>query len=128
MIDASIIITIVPPIVTGVFAYMIARKKNTISERINKAKVDAEIQNQALTIVRGVMNDMREEFHREIGNLRKENQELKEKVQENERELDTLRDQLKASDKLVETLQSEIASLQNTIKTYQDEISRLKKE
>ena len=119
MIDASIIITIVPPIVTGVFAYLIARKKNTLSEKIGKAKIDAEIQNQALTIVRGVMNDMRDEFKREIENLKQDNDRLRKQVLDTESNIRKLYDQLRASDELVETLQKEIAALRNTIKIYE---------
>ena len=127
MIDASIIITIVPPIVTGVFAYLIARKKNTLSEKIGKAKIDAEIQNQALTIVRGVMNDMRDEFKREIENLKQDNDRLRKQVLDTESNIRKLYDQLRASDELVETLQKEIAALRNTIKIYEEEIVRLRK-
>jgi chromosome segregation ATPase len=127
MIDSSIIITIVPPIITAIFAYLIARKKNVIAEKINKSKVDAEIHNQAFTIVRGVMNDMREELRREISDLRKDNDKLKEKVEENYSKIESLIEQCMISDKLVETLRSEIATLRATIKTYEDEIVRLKK-
>ena len=127
MIESSIIITIVPPIVTGIFAYLIARKKNSLSEKINKAKIDAEIQNQALTIVRGVMNDMRDEFKREIENLKQDNDRLRLQALDTEDSIKKLNHQLAASDLLVETLQKEIAALRNTIKIYEEEIVRLKK-
>ena len=61
----GIIITIIPPILTAIFAYLIAWKRNIISEKMDKAKLDADIQSQALTIVKSVMNDMREELRRE---------------------------------------------------------------
>lgn len=127
MIDSNIIVTIVPPVITAIFAYLIARKKNIISEKMNKAKVDAEIHNQAFTIVRGVMNDMRDELRREISELRKENDKLKEKVEENHQKIESLTEQCMASDKLIETLRAEIAVLRATIKAYEDEIARLKK-
>lgn len=126
MIDTSILITIVPPIVTGVFAYLIAVKKNRISEKVSKARVDAEIQTQALTIVRGVMNDMRDEFRREVAHLKEENDRLREQVEANERNIQNLVTQLQASDKLVATLQTEINALQSTIRVYEEEIDRLK--
>lgn len=127
MIEPSIIITIIPPIATGVFAYLIARKKNVIMERLNKAKLDAEIQTQALTIVSSVMNSMRDEFRREIDGLKEENHRLRKLVDENGVQITNLTVQLSASDQLVETLQSEIAALRNTIRVYEEEIARLKK-
>jgi len=59
MLDGTALITILPPIATAFFAYLVARKRNLVSERLNKAKINADIQTQALTIVQGVMNDMR---------------------------------------------------------------------
>lgn len=126
MIDASILVTIIPPIVTGVFAYLIARKKNAITEKLNKAKVDAEIQTQALTIVRGVMNDMRDEFKREIASLKEENEILSKKASDNEENIKSLNQQLQASEKLIATLRSEIDALQLTIKIYEGELNRLR--
>jgi chromosome segregation ATPase len=127
MIESSIIITVVPPIVTGVFAYLIARKKNILSEKINKAKIDAEIQTQALTIVRGVRNDMRDEFKREIESLKDDNNRLRNQVLDTESSIKKLNTQLAASDLLVDTLQKEIAALRNTIEIYEKEIARLRK-
>ena len=126
MIETSIILTIVPPIVTGAFAYFIARKRNTISEKISKAKVNAEIQTQALTIVRGVMNDMRDELRREITQLKEENTRLRKKVEDNVDEVKKLHDKLSDNNELIETLKSEIHALRTTIKVYEDEINRLK--
>lgn len=127
MIEPSIIITIIPPIATGIFAYLIARKKNVIMERLNKAKLDAEIQTQALTIVSSVMNSMRDEFRREIDGLKEENNRLRKLVDDNGEKITNLTAQLSASDQLVESLQSEIAALRNTIRVYEEEIARLKK-
>lgn len=127
MLDTSVIITVIPPIISAIFAYLLARKRNDISERINKAKIDAEIQNQALMIVKGMMNDMRDEFKREISTLREENDSLKEKIESTERDVKRLHEQLRASDELVATLKGEIASLRTTIRIYEEEIARLKK-
>lgn len=127
MLDVSVIVTIVPPILTAVFAYLVARKRNIISERINKAKVDADVQSQALNIVRGVMNDMRDEFRREIESLRAENVKLKAEVNENRNQIANLQEQLTASDVLVESLRSEISILKKTLTIYEEEIARLRK-
>jgi predicted nucleic acid-binding Zn-ribbon protein len=127
MIDTGILVTVVPPFLTGVFAFLIARKKNTISEKVSRAKIDAEIQTQALTIVRGVMNDMRDEFRREISNLKVENERMRKKLDDTENDISELHTQLRASDELVANLKGEIASLRSTIKIYEDEIARLKK-
>jgi len=126
MLDASSLLLIVPPILTATFAYMVARKKNVITERIGRAKIDSEIQTQALTIVRGVMNDMRDEFRREIDALKKENEFLKEEVDDNRNKIEHLQTQLTASDVLVASLKSEISTLQSALKLYQEENARLK--
>jgi chromosome segregation ATPase len=127
MLDANTIILVVPPILTAAFAYLVARKKNIVTERLNRAKIDSEIQNQALTIVRGVMNDMRDEFRREIDNLKDENITLKQEIEENKNRIETLQIQLTASDVLVATLKSEISTLQQAINLYKEENARLKK-
>ena len=127
MFDFSIIITIVPPLITAGFAYLIARKKNVVTERINRAKVDADVQTQALGIVREVMNDMREDFHREILSLKEDNKKLKQEIEENNIHLQTLQTQLIASDELIETLRSEISTLKKTLTFYEEEIARLRK-
>lgn len=127
MLDVNVLITILPPILTAVFAYLIARKRNTVSERINRAKIDADVQTQALQIVRGVMNDMREEFKREIEALRSENTTLKKEIEENTNRLVVLQKQLVASDGLVETMRSEISALKKTLALYEAEIDRLRK-
>lgn len=126
MLDTSAIILIVPPILSAAFAYLIARKKNVVTERLNRAKIDSEIQTQALTIVRGVMNDMRDEFKREIDALKKENEGFKAEIALNANKISTLQIQLTASDVLVATLKSEISTLQGAIKMYQEENARLR--
>jgi chromosome segregation ATPase len=127
MLDVNVLITILPPILTAVFAYLIARKRNIVSERVNRAKIDADVQTQALQIVRGVMTDMREEFKREIDVLRAENKTLREEIEENKDRLMILQKQLVASDELVETMRSEISALKKTLTVYEAEIERLRK-
>lgn len=127
MFDLSIIVTIVPPVVTAVFAYLVARKKNLVMERINRAKVDADVQTQALNLVRGVMNDMRDDFHREIMSLKVENEKLKAEIEDNKSRVQSLEKQLIASDELIETLRSEISTLKKTLTFYEEEIARLRK-
>jgi len=127
MFDLSIIITVVPPIVTGIFAYLVARKKNIVAERISRAKVDADVQTQALVIVRQVMNDMRDDFHREMAVMRTENEKLRSEIEENKSRLQSLQEQLLASDELIETLKSELSTLKKTLALYEEEIERLRK-
>ena len=126
MLDVSVIITIVPPIVTGIFAYMVARKKNIVAERISRAKVDADVQTQALTIVRQVMNDMREDFQREMSVLKEENKNLKAQIDDNKEKLQSMQEQMEASDILIETLKSELSTLKKTLTIYEKEIERLR--
>jgi peptidoglycan hydrolase CwlO-like protein len=127
MLDWSIIVTIVPPVITAAFAYLVARKKNLVAERINHAKVDADIQTQALNLVRGVMNDMREDFHREVTSLKEENQKLQKEIDRNNTHLQDLQRQLAANDELIKTLRLEILTLTKTLAIYEGEIARLKK-
>jgi hypothetical protein len=126
MLDTSAIILIVPPILSAAFAYLVARKKNIVTERLNRAKIDSEIQTQALTIVHGVMNDMRDELKREIDALKKENEGFKSEIALNANRISTLQIQLTASDVLVASLKSEISTLQGAIKMYQEENARLR--
>ena len=115
----GVIITIIPPILTAIFAYLIAWKRNIISEKMDKAKLDADIQSQALTIVKSVMNDMREELRREIEVLRKEKDALKIQIESSEIQIKDLRTQLEASDEIIFALKSQISILQSTIKLYE---------
>lgn len=128
MLDLNVIVTIVPAILTAIFAYLVAHKRNVISERISKAKVDADVQSQALNIVSDVMNDLKKDLHKEIDSLKTENAKLKEEVEENSKRLNTLQQQLVASDLLVASLKSEISILKKTLSIYEDEIARLRKE
>jgi len=126
MIDINAIILIIPPILTAAFAYLVARKKNIINERIGKAKIDAEIQSQAFSIVEKVMSEMKIDFRREIDNLRKENEILKNAIVESQTKIKSLELQLDASNQLVSTLKAEIASLQAALSIYKEENRRLK--
>jgi methyl-accepting chemotaxis protein len=133
MIDTNTIITVVPPIITGAFAYFIASRKKQSEERINKAKTDADTQNQALIIVRGVVDDMRNEFRREIDNLksdndrlRSDNDKLEEKVMVCNNTILSLSQEIKTQNENVIQFHSEVASLKATIKVYENELARLK--
>lgn len=126
MIDTNAILLIIPPIFTAIFAYLIARKKNIITERISKAKIDSEIQTQALSIVEKVMGEMRTELRREIDELRKENECLKKAIGESQMKIDSLQNQLEASNQLVSMLRSEIGTLQAALAMYKEENNRLK--
>jgi uncharacterized coiled-coil DUF342 family protein len=124
--DINAIILIIPPIITAIFAYLIARKKNIISERIGKAKIDSEIQTQALSIVDKVMGEMRVELRREINELRKENESLKKSIVDSQTRIESLESQLDESDHLVSILRSEISALKAALAMYKEENTRLK--
>ena len=126
MVDINAIILIIPPILTAAFAYLVARKKNIITERISKAKIDSEIQGQSLTIVEKVVGDMRIELRREIDDLRKENESLKKAIDDSQIRIEMLESQLDASNQLVATLKTEIATLQTALSIYKEENTRLK--
>lgn len=126
MIDTNAIVLIIPPVLTAAFAYLIARKKNIISERLNKAKIDSEIQTQALTIVEKVTSDMIKGLQREIDDLKKENEDFKHEIRDSKARIESLETQLTASDQLVAMLRSEISTLQAALSMYKEENSRLK--
>lgn len=124
----SIATTLVPPIVTGLVAYFVARRKHLSVEKINKAELDAQSQSQALNIVKNVMNDMRDEFRREINGLKDDNERMRMKIDFNESEIKVLHSQLRASDELIVTLRAEIGALRSTVKIYEDELARVNRD
>jgi chromosome segregation ATPase len=126
MVDINAIIIIIPPILTAAFAYLVARKKNIITERIGKAKIEFEVQVQALSIVEKVMAEVRIELRREIDDLRKENESLKKVIVDSQIRIDSLESQLDINNQLISTLKSEIAALQIALSMYKEENIRLK--
>lgn len=119
MIDGNILITIVPPIFAAIIAYAIARIKSNANERIQKAKIDAEVDTRAMDMVKGVMEEMRTELKTEIATLREENGILQEKAERNREEIETLQKRLHESSELQDAMKIEIASLRRTIEWYE---------
>lgn len=116
----------IPSVITGTVAYMLGRRKNIMAEKIAKSKVEAEIQGKALDIVKGVIQDMKTEFLREIQSLK---QEIEKLTAENEKlkiSMEDLDNQLIASGKLSVTLQDEITSLRRSLTAYKEENDKLK--
>ena len=113
------IIAAIPTAITGVVAFIIGKRQNASTERVTKARAEADVQIKALDIVKGIIQDLKDEFLRELKVLKSENEELKNSIKE-------LEAQLVASSQLTETLRGEINSLRNTLKTYQEENERLK--
>lgn len=124
--DSNLILTIVPTALSAGFAFLIAKRRNLVSERINKAKIDSEIQSQALKLVETVVNDMRTDFRNEINTLREENRNFKIEIESNSDRINSLQDQLTVSDDIIQTLKSEINTLRSTLKLYEAENARLK--
>lgn len=116
----------IPTAITGVFAYMLGRRKNIMAEKIAKSKTDAEIQGKALDIVKGVIQDMKDEFLREIKSLKLEIEKLSAENAKLKVSIEDLETQLIASSKLSGTLQDEIASLQRSLTAYKEENDKLK--
>lgn len=129
--DLSVLIAIVPPIITALFAYLIARKRNILTEKINRAKMDADAQVQALTIVRGIINDLRGEWqesnNRCLHELEKTKEEFKQQITELRNENEKLTEKIKENEELIISLRSEIVTLRKTLALYEEEIARLKK-
>lgn len=119
MIDSNIIITIVPPIFAALIAYAIARIKSNANERIQRAKIDAEIDTRAMELVKSVMEEMRAELKAEISVLRNENKTLQDVLKQNREEIDSLQKRLRKSSELQDAMKVEIASLKNTIQWYE---------
>lgn len=119
MIDGNILITIVPPIFAALIAYAIARIKSNANERIQQAKIEAEVDSKAMEMVRGIVDEMRVELKAEIASLRSENRELKSTVDSNRGEIDALQRRLRESSELQDAMKIEIASLKSTIQWYE---------
>lgn len=119
MIDGNILITIIPPIFAAIIAYAIARIKSNANERIQKAKIDAEVDTRAMDMVKGIMEEMKTELKAEIASLREENKVLQEKSRQNREEIDTLQRKLRESSELQDAMKIEIASLKKTIEWYE---------
>jgi len=116
----------IPTLITGVVAYMLGRRKNIMAEKIAKSKTEAEIQGKALDIVKGVIQDMKEEFLREIKSLKIEVEKLTTENVKLKVSIQDLEAQLIASGKLSATLQDEITSLQRSLTAYKEENDKLK--
>jgi len=119
MIDGNILITIVPPVFAALIAYAIARIKSNANERIQRAKIDADVDNRAMEMVKGIMEEMRAELKAEISALRNENKLLQETSKHNRDEIETLQRRLRESSELQDAMKIEIASLKNTIQWYE---------
>ncbi len=119
MIDGNILITIVPPIFAALIAYAIARIKSNAHERIQKAKIEAEVDSRAMEMVRSIVDEMRTELKSEIASLRAENRSLQELAKHNREEIETLQRRLRESFELQDAMKIEIASLKSTIQWYE---------
>ena len=119
MIDGNILITIVPPLFAALIAYAIARIKSNASERIQRAKIEAEVDGKAMEMVRGIVDEMRIELKAEIAALRSDNKILQEVGKQNRDEIEALRRRLHESAQLQDAMKLEIASLKSTIQWYE---------
>lgn len=117
--DGNFLITIVPPIFAAIIAYAIARIKSNANERIQRAKIEAELDGKAMEMVRTIVEEMRIELKAEIASLREENKELKQAASNNREEIDLLRKRLRESSELQDAMKVEIASLRATILWYE---------
>lgn len=119
MIDGNILITIIPPIFAALIAYAIARIKSNANERIQKAKIEAEVDSRAMEMVKSIVEEMRAELKAEIASLREENKRLQITLESNKQEIDGLQRRLRESSELQDAMKIEIASLKNTIQWYE---------
>lgn len=117
--DGNVLITIGPPIFAAFITYQIARIKNNTSERIQKAKIEAEVDGRAMEMVQSIVQEMRSELKAEIAVLREENKSLKESATHNREEIENLRKRLRESSELQDAMRLEIASLKSTIQWYE---------
>ena len=119
MIDGNLLITIVPPIFAAIIAYAIARIRSNANERIQKAKIEAEVDGRAMAMVQSIVQEMKAELKAEIATLREENKLLRETANHNRDEIENLRKRLRESSELQDAMKIEIASLKNTIQWYE---------
>ena len=119
MIDGNIFITILPPIFAAIIAYAIARIKSNANERIQRAKIEADVDGRAMETVKSIMQDMKTELKSEIALLREENKGLRTEIATNKEEIENLRKRLRESSELQDAMKIEIASLKSTIQWYE---------
>jgi len=102
--DASLIIMILGPLVSGFATYVFARRKNTADAETS----ELDNVNKVATIWRTLATDLEQRFSREIGELRKDNEQLKGQVEKMSDENVELRKKMKLLDaenkKLIEQL------------------------
>lgn len=102
--DANLIIMILGPIVSAFATYVFARRKNTADAETS----ELDNVNKVATIWRTLATDLEERFSREIGELRKDNEQLKGQVEKMSDENVDLRKKMKTLDaenkKLIEQL------------------------
>lgn len=122
MIDGNVFITIVPPVFAALIAYGIARIKSNANERIQRAKIEAEVDGKAMEMVRAVMAEMKTELKSEIAQLREENKALRQTADANREEIETLRNRLRESTEIQDAFKIEIASLKSTILWYEKQL------
>jgi len=102
--DTNLIIMILGPLISAVVTYLFARRKNTADAETS----ELDNVNKVATIWRTLATDLEERFTREIGELRKDNEQLKEQVEKMSGENVDLRRKMKLLDnenkKLIEQL------------------------
>jgi predicted RNase H-like nuclease (RuvC/YqgF family) len=119
MFDNGFLITIIPPIFAAIITYAIAKVKSGASERVQKAKIEAEINHKAMEVVKSVVNDLKMELRLEINSLKRENESLKLDIMKGKEEIEALRRKLELSSQIQNSLNVEISSLKSTIKWYE---------
>lgn len=119
MIDGNILITIVPPVFAALIAYAIAHIKSGANERIQRAKIEAEVDSRAMELVRSIVEEMKLELKAEIAGLKEENKKLQANLESNKQEIETLQHRLRESSVLQDAMKVEIASLKTTIQWYE---------
>lgn len=123
MIDGNILITIIPPTFAAIIAYAIAKIKSNANERIQRARIEAEVDTKAMEMVRSLMEEVKAELKAEITVLKEENRVLRETAQSNKDEIEGLVKRLRESSELQDAMKIEIASLTKTIQWYERKLN-----
>lgn len=111
----SVFLTIIPPIIASVLAYLVANKR----AKIQYANTVAGIQYKAIQIVSEAEKKLRDEIRSELVKVREENEKLRDEIL-------TLKHRLETSNELITTLRAEIVSLKSLVDNYKEKEQLLK--
>ena len=126
MIDGAILATI-PPVLAAILTYIVSVKRN----RIQQAKLFADMQARAIEQVTRAEERMRKEIWDELQSVRVKNEKLSQELSELRRKYsvneEALKEQISLLQSTVDTYKDQVSSLQHTLEAYKKRVVELEK-